>query len=77
MITITEDVRDVSLLTECQLRIAELEKCCTQRGARMQLMRNWMMINDHEDSTMSCWEVFCYDKEDEPSGWFHADGVPK
>ena len=57
--------------------VEKLEKCCTQRGARMQRMKEWMDVNDHEDSDKSCWEIFLYDECDEPESWFDKDGVPK
>ena len=57
--------------------VDKVQQCCTQRGARMQRMKEWMDVNDHEDSDKSCWEIFLYDECDEPESWFDKDGVPK
>lgn len=50
-----------------------LSKCCTQRGARMQIMREFIKRNVITDS-------FGRDKLinecPEAAGWFDADGVP-
>ena len=58
-------------------KVAALENLCSQRGARMQLMKKWMEENDHEDSERTCWQMFLYDFCDEPESWFDDDGVPK
>lgn len=44
-----------------------LRKCCSQRGARLQVLREWM----REDS----WKAFCF-FHPEAREWFDDDGVP-
>ena len=54
----TDAADEIESLAE---RIAELEQCCSQRGARLQIMWEWC---DHS-KTPNEW----YD-------WFDSDGVP-
>ena len=53
----------------------QLKKCCTQRGARMQIMREW--INRHPQyMPWTNWDAFLYQRQ-EAEDWFDNDGVPK
>ena len=54
----------------------QLRKCCTQRGARMQIMKEWME-NFEAGSlwTGSVWDALCEIRDSDV--WFDADGVPK
>ena len=45
----------------------ELQKCCSQRGARMQIM--------FEQLTADAWDYLAENNDGE--GWFDKDGVPK
>lgn len=51
-----------------------LRKCCTQRGARMQIMREWMEQQTGLGGPGEWW-YFC---EERPAAadWFDKDGVP-
>lgn len=54
----------------------ELRKQSTQRGARMQVMRQWL-IDFYDDGVfqMSAWDAFLNDHP-EAEGWFDERGVP-
>jgi hypothetical protein len=55
-------------------RIEELEKLASQRGARMQIMRDWM-VEQEAEGYVSVWHKFLRRRlyaED----WFDGDGVP-
>lgn len=63
--------RELDLRTENE----RLAQCCTQRGARMQIMREWMRefpAYSHRYATM--WDQFAARKDALP--WFDDDGVP-
>jgi hypothetical protein len=49
-------------------QMRELQKCCTQRGARLQILRAAMLEED--------WERACVVRP-EMKDWFDADGVPR
>lgn len=51
-----------------------LRKCCTQRSARMQIMRDWMDSNRGIGPPTEWW-YFCEERP-EAGSWFDADGVP-
>lgn len=54
---------------ECpHCRIEKLERLSTQRGARMQIMREWMVRHYIWDPLLR--------ENIEASDWFDADGVP-
>ena len=57
-------------------RIAELEQCCTQRGARMQLMKEFMEKSIDYVTGEYVWEAFCH-VNPEHADWFDDDGFPK
>ena len=50
-------------------RIEELEKLATQRGARMQIMREFIVHRD-------MWDGYFNYLHDDADSWFDADGVP-
>lgn len=60
--------RQLTEILRLRRRIEELERLATQRGARMQIMRDWMINNGQ-------WNFFSYDRR-EAADWFDADGVP-
>jgi hypothetical protein len=67
----------LSLLNEIErLRLENeaLSKCCTQRGARMQIMHDWM-TNPTDSGLSTEWEYFL-DERPDAEAWFDADGVP-
>ena len=72
---IRSDTRTAGLMREqdknaaLEQRIAELERLATQRGARMQIMANWMY-------QMKLWPNFLLEYPDAGRDWFDADGVP-
>lgn len=53
--------------------IERLRKCCTQRGARMQIMREWL-DSPHGIGPPTEWWYFCEERP-EAKGWFDEDGV--
>jgi predicted nuclease with TOPRIM domain len=55
-----------------ETEIEQLRKKATQRGARMQIMREWMATR----AGMRVWASFCLEHP-EAADWFDADGVPK
>lgn len=66
-----------NLYEECDQQkeeIRRLRECCSQRGARMQIMKWWMESNG--DIINDVWPVFV---EHNPGAedWFDSDGVPK
>jgi hypothetical protein len=58
--------------------ISELSQKATQRGARMQIMRRWMMEYSHYfvGRPIGCWDEFLK-KHPQADDWFDEDGVPK
>jgi hypothetical protein len=52
-----------------------LKKCCTQRGARMQIMRDWMDSNLGLGGPSEWW--YLVEERPEAAEWFDTDGVPK
>lgn len=57
-------------------KVKALSKCCTQRGARMQIMRDFLVKIDEPHMDMG-WRRFVADyNHPEAAGWFDADGVP-
>jgi hypothetical protein len=54
--------------------IERLRKCCAQRGARMQIMREWMN-GTTKRSWHSEWWYFCEERP-EARKWFDEHGVP-
>ena len=58
---------EVKVRIELNKRIEELEKESTQRGARMQIMREYMTSGE--------WKLFL-DAHPEAADWFDDDGVP-
>ena len=50
--------------------IRDLQKCCSQRGARMQMMQNWLRSTGN-------WKAFSAFYHGTPDMWFDEDGVPK
>jgi len=62
-------------LMAAKTRIEELEKCCTQRGARMQLLKKFMESRT-TNGIDSVWVVYCKIRSNAES-WFDDDGVPK
>ena len=62
-------VMDLIHLADGLERDLELAKrCCTQRSARLQIMREHMLSTD--------WHKFVLDRP-EAEDWFDEDGVPK
>lgn len=62
-------------------RIAELKqdnerlaKCCTQRGSRMQIMREFLGTPNAFEGPNEWW--YLLDVHPEAADWFDADGVP-
>ena len=67
-------LQSVSIADELGRRAAEIERLrqqVAQRGARMQLLRGWMLAG-----TGRVWELFCHENPEAVS-WFNSDGVPK
>ena len=67
-------------LAEARAEIERLRQQVAQRGARMQVMREWMTQAEREDwsmiiSTDRLYEWFLY-AYPEAADWFDADGVP-
>ena len=65
---------------DLEQRIEELEKLATQRGARMQIMREWMVRTDITDLAVTgiflwVWDAFLDNVNTE--NWFDNDGVPR
>ena len=58
---------------ECAKR-KEAEKLATQCGARMQIMREWMLAQERSGYT-SVWQQFLR-RNYEADDWFDEDGVP-
>ena len=58
-------------LAEKRAEIERLRQQVTQRGARMQLMLEWL-----QRDPAGLWYAFCRDIPD-ATLWFDADGVPK
>jgi hypothetical protein len=58
-----------------QLRreLERVNKCCTQRGARMQIMREWMLLPRGLGPPTE-WEYFTEERP-ESKQWFDADGA--
>jgi len=54
---------------------ARLQQCCTQRGARMQILKEWMDEQIDYKSGASMWDMFWESMMDDEA-WF-KDGVPK
>ncbi len=57
----------------------EDQRRATQRGARMQIMREWMQQYSYEKSNFfdnSCWHDFMK-AHPEAADWFDEDGVPE
>jgi predicted RNase H-like nuclease (RuvC/YqgF family) len=52
--------------------IEQLRKKAGQRGARMQIMREWIAMR----AGIRVWASFCLEHP-EAANWFDADGVPK
>jgi len=53
-----------------------LAKCCTQRGARMQIMREYLVKIDEPHMDYG-WKGFTADyNHPEAAAWFDANGVP-
>ncbi len=80
----TEDFESnpVGTAAKCKEQEAEIErlrKCCTQRGERMQIMREYMegrkvgVIKGH---VWTQWMIFL-GSGNEANDWFDKDGVPK
>ena len=57
-----------AVIEEMREEVLRLRKCCTQRGARMQIMRELFREID--------WHHACQDRP-EMREWFDEDGVPK
>jgi hypothetical protein len=51
-----------------------LKKCCTQRGARMQIMRDWMDSKRGIGPPAEWW--YFLEERPDAAKWFDADGVP-
>ena len=60
--------REVETLRRDVARAEDLRKCCSQRGARMQIMRSYFRGVD--------WDHAVLDYPD-MNDWFDEDGVPK
>jgi len=63
---------EIRRLTAENKRLAE---CCTQRGARMQIMREWM--DNYEAGSLwtgSVWDALAEIRDADK--WFDEDGVP-
>ena len=76
--TMPDDDEIMADYTEAELksRLEELEKLATQRGKRIQIMREWMRhewLSGYMYKTV--WMAFI-GKHPEEAGWFDADGVP-
>jgi len=69
-----ESMLHLDRIAELEAKVERLQKCCTQRGARMQIMREWLDSNRGLGPPTEWW-YFC---EERPSAkkWFDADGVP-
>lgn len=62
-------------MTELEAENERLAECCTQRGARMQIMREWM--DNFEAGSLwtgSVWDALSEIRDSDL--WFDADGVP-
>lgn len=47
--------------------VLELRRCCAQRGARLEILKEWMSIRE--------WAEFITENP-EAEDWFDEDGVP-
>ena len=61
-------------LKEKDAEIERLAKCCTQRGAREQLLKEFMESRT-TNGVDSMWTIYCKINPDAKS-WFDGDGVP-
>ena len=71
------------MINNYKARIAELEaeneklkQCCSQRGARMQLLMIFLKSRPCYDTMGSYWDVYLK-LHPEAADWFDKDGVPK
>lgn len=67
----------IEVANEChklRAQVEALSKCCTQRGARMQIMREWMDSNRGIGPPTEWW--YFVEERPEAAKWFDADGVP-
>ena len=55
--------------------VEELKKLATQRGARMQIMRDYMASALDVDGNVVWWRLLR--ERPEVRGWFDEEGVPK
>ena len=62
-------------IAELEAENEKLKKCCSQRGARMQLMMEFLESR-RCNSSHSYWVQYC-SLTDGAYDWFDKDGVPK
>jgi hypothetical protein len=71
----SESIMSRELLDEARAENERLRKCCTQRGARMQIMREWLGSDRRVSGPPTEWWYFCAERP-EAIKWFDDDGVP-
>ena len=72
--TMSEDKNgDWVLYEDVRAEIDHLNKCCAQRGARMQIMYEYFVTNAKEFSDEWYWLQLDYP---DAVNWFDDDGVP-
>ena len=63
-------------IAELEAENEKLKKCCSQRGARMQILKEFMDENIDYKSGATMYEMFC-ESNKYFRDWFDKDGVPK
>jgi len=75
MLSEWNDPQGARTMSDAEELIDALAKCCTQRGARMQIMREWMRTYPpYTFRYTTLWDEFAARKDALP--WFNEDGVP-